>query len=55
MNKCLLQFDDMTEDRSISQMDGGFDYVEDPQVPWPEMKIKAHVKKEKNPIQTQTV
>ncbi|KAK7107853.1 centrosomal protein 43-like isoform X2 [Littorina saxatilis] len=26
-------FDDMTEDRSISQMDGGFDYMEDPQLP----------------------
>lgn len=27
---CIFQFDDMTEDRSISQMDGGFDYAEDP-------------------------
>ncbi|KAK7478869.1 hypothetical protein BaRGS_00029850, partial [Batillaria attramentaria] len=26
-------FDDMTTDRSISQMDGGFDYMEDPQLP----------------------
>ncbi|KAL8606794.1 hypothetical protein ACOMHN_049623 [Nucella lapillus] len=26
-------FEDMTEDHSISQMDGGFDYMEDPQLP----------------------
>lgn len=26
-------FEDMTEDRSISQVDGGFDYMEDPQLP----------------------
>lgn len=28
----MFQFDDITTDRSISQMDGGFDYMEDAQL-----------------------